>query len=96
MSQSQNSTNLSDIFRVLGHPTKLKVMGYLLHNASLNDEPVVPTLVATDLNLTVAQTGSFMRRMSEIGLLTRSISGRYVFYKVNKQIVHEIEEYFHL
>ncbi len=99
MSNNLTSTDLSEIFKALGHPTKIAIFDYMMQVTDFYKEtiePVVPTLVATELGFTVPQVGACMKRMSEVGLLTRKVSGRYVFYEIDKDILSTLEEYFKL
>lgn len=92
MSNNLNPTELSEIFRALSHPYKLRIFEHMM----AVDGAVVPTEVSIALGLTVSQVASCLKRMSENKLLTRCNSGRYVFYEIDKDILTTLEEYFKL
>lgn len=74
---------------MLGHPTKLSVFKYVMEQ----DEAVVPTLVAYSLGIPVAQASYSLKRMSEVGILTRNVSGRYTFYTTDPDFLSLLKEF---
>lgn len=80
---------LSKMFHILGHPTKLTVLKYVMSES----DAVVPTLVAYNLGIPVAQASYSLKRMSELGILTRSVSGRYTFYKSDPEFLNLVLEF---
>lgn len=92
---------MSAIFHVLGHPTKLRILHHvmsvgILQTGELNYDSVVPTLVATELDMPVAQASYSLKRMSEAGILSRNVSGRYTFYRIDPNFVSIVKEFFNL
>jgi len=80
---------LSEMFHVLGHPTKLRVLRFVMEQ----DDAVVPTLAAVSLGIPTAQAAYSLKRMSQVGILTRTVSGRYTFYDTEPDFLRLIEEF---
>lgn len=80
---------LSKVFHILGHPTKLSVLRYVMEQ----DDSVVPTLVSYSLGIPLAQASYSLKRMSEVGILTRNVSGRYTFYSTDPQFLELLQEF---
>lgn len=95
MSLPQNQTEkLANIFGALSHRTKLEIYRHLLDHDAHSTEPLVPTMVATVLEMTVSTTAYNMKALHRAGLLHRHESGRYVFYTVDKESIALIKEFF--
>lgn len=92
--QPEKLQRLSEMFTVLGHPKRLRIFKHMMTDPFGKDEPQVPTLVATELNLTVPTTGYSMKRMAEAGVLTRKVSGRYTFYSIDPNFLTAMKEFF--
>ncbi len=82
---------LSEMFHVLGHPTKVRVLRYVIEQGT---EPVVPTLCAISLDIPSNQAAYSLKQMSKVGLLTRNVSGRYTFYDIAPRFKELLEEFF--
>lgn len=81
---------LSEMFHVLGHPTKVRVMRYVVEQGT---EPTVPTLCAVQLDIPSNQAAYSLKQMSKVGLLTRNVSGRYTFYDIDPTFKTLLEEF---
>lgn len=89
--QQEKLNQLARALRELGHITKLKVFQHI----SANDEDVsVPTMIAISLDLPVAQVGYSCKRLHEVGVLTRKVSGRYVFYGIDDNFIELTKDLF--
>jgi len=77
------------MFHVLGHPTKCRVLRYVMEQ----DEPVVPTLVAISLEIPSNQAAYSLKQMSKVGILTRNVSGRYTFYDIDPRFKTLVKEF---
>jgi len=82
------------MFAALAHPKRLRILSHMMQDPFGKDEPQVPTLVATELNLTVPSTGYSMKRMAEAGVLIRKVSGRYTFYTIDPSFITAMKELF--
>jgi predicted transcriptional regulator len=51
-------------------------------------------MAAAILDIPVARAGYHLKRLSEVGLLHRHVTGRYAFYSVNGKLLDEIKEFF--
>ncbi len=89
--QQERCQQLSRAFQVLGHPTKLRILDFVLGDT---DEAVVPTLIAVKMNMPVARVSYSLKRMHEAGILERKVTGRYTFYSIDPQFLKLIEEFF--
>ena len=89
MMTKEKIQKLSKMFHILGHHTKLTVLSYVMSE----DDAVVPTLVAYNLGIPVAQAAYSLKRMSEVNILTRSVSGRYTFYKPDPEFLSLLMEF---
>ena len=87
---AQQLQHLSEMFHVLGHPTKVRVLKYVIEQA----DAVVPTLVSVSLDIPPNQAAYSLKQMSQVGLLRRSVSGRYTFYTIDPQFQKLLEEFF--
>jgi DNA-binding transcriptional ArsR family regulator len=85
---------LSEAFHALGHPTKLRLLQYVVEHGEDPEHPIVPTMAAAILDIPVARAGYHLKRLSEVGLLHRHVTGRYAFYSVNGKLLDEIKEFF--
>jgi predicted transcriptional regulator len=85
---------LAEAFHVLGHPTKLAILNYVLLYDVAGAEAVVPTLVATELNIPVARAAYSLKRMHQAGVLKRQCSGRYTFYTIDDKFLDQVRELF--
>ena len=92
--QPEKLQRLSEMFTVLGHPKRLRILNHLMSTTPEGEDIHVPTLVATELNLTVPTTGYSMKRMAEAGVLTRKVSGRYTFYSIDPNFLTAMKEFF--
>lgn len=91
----QNQTEkLAEIFGALAHRTKLEIYRHLLDHHKVSTEPVVPTMVAGVLEISVSTAAYNMKALHRAGLLNRHASGRYVFYSVNEDSIALIKEFF--
>lgn len=86
----QQLQQLSEIFQVLGHVTKVRVLRYVIEQ---DPEPVVPTLTHIALDIPPNQAAYSLKQMSKVGILTRNVSGRYTFYEVDPQFRTLLEEF---
>ena len=80
---------LSEMFHVLGHPTKVRVMRYVMEQK----DPTVPTLCAISLDIPSNQAAYSLKQMSKVGLLHRYVSGRYTFYDIAPRFKELLEEF---
>ena len=85
--------SLSEAFHALGHPTKLKLLRYVMVFGKDPEHPIVPTMAAVELDLPVARVGYHLKRLSEVGLLHRHVTGRYAFYSVNEVFLRQLKEF---
>lgn len=84
---------LADMFQQLGHPVKLKILRHLIECQDDEDYPRVPAMVSTRLDLPAAVTAHNMKRMSQVGILIRRVSGRYSFYSIDPTFFERIKEF---
>ena len=80
-------------FHILGHPTKLRIVEYLIRPEQ-RGSAVVPTLLAHDLHLKVAVAAYSLKRLSEALVLDRECHGKHVFYTINPEFITNITEFF--
>lgn len=81
---------LSRAFAALGHTTKLRILKYVIDD---RNPPVVPTMAANELDLTVPVVAYSLKKLHEVGLLDRRVSGRYSFYSVNTKFLTTLKEF---
>ena len=86
--------SLAEAFHALGHPTKLRLLRYVMEHEGDLEHPIVPTMAAAELEIPVARAGHHLKRMYEAGVLDRHVTGRYTFYSVRKKFVIEVKEFF--
>ena len=89
--QLEKCQRLATALQVLGHPTKLRILDFVLGDV---DEPVVPTLVAVKMGLPIARVSYSLKRMSEAGILSRKVTGKYTFYTIDRKFLDLIMEFF--
>ena len=87
--QPEKQRKLSKMFESLSNPTRISILSLVMNS----DEPTVPTLVATELNLTISSVGHSMKRMFEAGVLLRKSSGRYTFYSIDPSFLKLVKEF---
>jgi hypothetical protein len=85
---------LAKALRVIGHPTMLAVLDHMIEVHWHDDEPTVPTLIATEMSLPIARVAHSLKRMQEVGVLKRKVSGRYTFYSIDQPFLDLIKEFF--
>ena len=91
--QQGNLDKLAEALQALGHPTKLRVFKHIM-TLRTDVDPAVPTMVSIELGLPIARAAASMKRLSEVGVLDRKVSGRYTFYRVNTLFLSELKELF--
>ena len=81
---------LARIFQHLGHPTKLRLLKRLMDSPT---DSCVPTILAVEMDLSVSAVSYSLMRLTEIGLVKRTSSGRYSFYKIERKVLEDIREF---
>ena len=95
--RDQQQKKLEDLGRalhVLGHPTKLRVLEYVLQQQDEVDKAVVPALTALRLEISEASAAYSLKRMHEAGILKRQVSGRFTFYSIDATFFEMLKEFF--
>ena len=78
-------TRVADRLSVMGHPTRLMIIGFL----KKQEESSVSN-VAEHLGLPLASASQHLKTMERVGLLRYRRSGRQIYYSVKLQMVTEI------
>ncbi len=78
-------TRVADRLSVMGHPTRLMIIGLLKSQAE-----ATVTDIAEALNLPMASASQHLKTMERVGLLKYRRSGRQNFYSFRLQMVQEI------
>lgn len=78
-------TYIADRLSVMGHPTRLMIIGLLKsHNEATVSE------VAEKLSLSLASASQHLKIMERVGLLKHRRAGRQNYYSVRLQMVTEV------
>lgn len=85
---------LSDAFAVLGHPTKLRIYKHLFDSRNNKTYPLVPTMVGISLDIRPSVAAYSMKRMHQVGILTRQVTGKYSFYGIDPHFLKQVKEFF--
>ena len=85
---------LAKAFFILGHPSKLRLLQYIMDAHEDPGEPIVPTMAAAVLEMSVSKASYSLKRMAEVGVLDRHVTGRYTFYSVNDSFLALVKEFF--
>ena len=83
--EMQMLTRVADRLSVMGHPTRLMIIGLLKGQ----DEATVSS-IAEKLQLPLASASQHLKTMERVGLLKYRRSGRQNYYSVRLQMVTEI------
>jgi predicted transcriptional regulator len=85
-------SQLAKAFHALSHVTKVEVLDHVIRQGA-KEEPVIPTIVAHEVGISVAQAGYSLKRMSEAGILARQVTGRFTFYSIDPKFVSLVKEF---
>ncbi len=91
--QQEKLQQLSNGLQLLGNPVRLKIFEHLLANRK-DDEPTMPTIVASELDMKLPSVSHHLKRMHEAGLLHRKRRGRYTFYWTDVTFMVLVWEFF--
>ena len=78
-------TKVADRLSVMGHPTRLMIIGLLKR-----DQEATVSEVAEKLGMPLASASQHLKTMERVGLLKYRRSGRQNFYSVRLKMVTEI------
>jgi DNA-binding transcriptional ArsR family regulator len=78
-------TRVADRLSVMGHPTRLMIIGYL----KKQQEATVST-IAEQLALPLASASQHLKTMERVGLLKYRRDGRQIYYSFRLQMATEI------
>jgi DNA-binding transcriptional ArsR family regulator len=83
--EMQLLTRVADRLSVMGHPTRLMIIGLLK-----GQEEATVSCIAEKLQLPLASASQHLKTMERVGLLKYRRSGRQNYYSVRLQMVTEI------
>ncbi len=83
--EMQMLTRVADRLSVMGHPTRLMIIGLLK-----GQEEATVSHIAEKLQLPLASASQHLKTMERVGLLKYRRSGRQNYYSVRLQMVTEI------
>lgn len=78
-------TRIADRLSVMGHPTRLMIIGLLK-----KQEEATVSSIAQQLGLPLASASQHLKTMERVSLLKYRRDGRQIFYSVRLQMVTEI------
>ena len=78
-------TRVADRLSVMGHPTRLMIIGLLK-----GQEEATVTHIAEKLGLTLASASQHLKTMERVGLLKYRKAGRQNYYSFRLQMVSEV------
>ena len=90
--ENLNIDDLAMAFRVLGHPIRLQIINFLAKHHD-DKTPLVPTLIAVELDLNLATVSHHLNQMYRFKLVTRKPSGRFSFYSINRPVFLALNEF---
>ena len=80
---NENETT-AGLFRCMGHPLRIRLLKWLIEFEDvLESASPVPTAIALELEESLTNISFHLNKMYSVGILNRSISGRYSFYSPN-------------
>lgn len=86
---------LSRGFHLLGHSTKLRIAKYLIEYDEDKENPTVPTLIATNLDIRLSTVSYSLNQLHQAGVVNREVSGRFVFYSINQEFLTLLKDFFY-
>ena len=78
-------TRVADRLSVMGHPTRLMIIGLLKRQ-----EEATVSSIAAQLGLPLASASQHLKTMERVGLLKYRRAGRQIYYSFRMQMVTEI------
>lgn len=78
------------VLSILAHPLRLKIYLFVRDR----QRAFTPSIIGTQLGLRPSTTSASLRRMSELGILTRTVSGRFTFYDISPQFLTNMRSVF--
>jgi len=86
---------LAKLFKCIGHPIRIRILRWIMEfQDRMDGPPQVPSMIATELEISVSDASYHLNRLFLFEILDRKISGRYTFYTLNDETLKLMEGFF--
>jgi DNA-binding transcriptional ArsR family regulator len=77
---------LANLMSAIANPRRVAILRLLLNTK----EPLTMTFIAAHLGIQDGPTSHNLQRLVDVGLISRSPSGKYAFFQVNRSVMRDI------
>lgn len=86
---TEEQNNLANLFKVLGHPARITILQYIIHQQACICNDLVD-----QLGLAQATISQHLKELKNTGIIKGSIDGKSVCYCINEEKWNEMQQLF--